>query len=142
MLNGFKTFFLLLILAAATLSCGVKTTNTDITDDLLQYKETELSTFSISGTAACSWCKSSDVTAMQVEVVPADDPTVSLAMNVFDGLGSFYFSDLRYKKGVKITLYGKVYFGTGNTGAEASTDITVPQKDGDTVSCVMNFPSR
>lgn len=142
MFKGFGTCLLILSLAVMTASCNGKNINTDITDDLVQYKETELSTFSISGTATCNWCKSSDVTALQIEVVAADDPTTTLSMNVFDGLGSFYFSDIRYKKGAKITLYGKLYFGPDGAGTETSADITVPQKDGETVSCVVNFPSR
>jgi hypothetical protein len=131
-----------LLLFFLFLSCNGKSVATSVPDALLRYPEVDLVNFSISGTAVCSWCKPSEVTALQVEVVPSEDPMTTLSMNVFDGVGPFSFSDLRYKKDAKLTLYGKIYFGAGNTETNATVEVSVPDKDGQTVSCVINFPGH
>ncbi len=134
-----KAAALTAMLLLATVSCSGKTPYYNTSDAFTRYPEAELSTFSIFGTAACNSCRGKDITALQVEVVPADDPTKSLTMDVFDGLGSFSFSDIRYGKGAKLTVYGKLIFGNGNTGIETDAGIEVPDSDGDTVSVVLNF---
>ena len=130
------------ILILGCLSCNGKTPYTNPTGALVGFTEIELVNFSIAGTAVCNWCDASRITALQVEVVPKNDPITTLSMNVFDGLGSFSFSDIRYKKGAKLTLYGRILFGSGDTGIDSTVEITVPGNDGETVSCVMNFPSN
>jgi hypothetical protein len=134
----FKTALILSFIASVCVSCDGKKSYNSTTDAFMDYPETELSTFSISGTASCASCKRANITALQVEVVPAEDPMTSLAMSVFDGLGSFYFGDIRYKTGTGLTVYGKLLFGTGDSSLETSSDIDVPG-DGDVVSCVLNF---
>jgi hypothetical protein len=131
-----------LLLFFLFLSCNGKSVATSVPDALLHYPEVDLVTFSISGTAVCTWCKTSEVSALQVEVVPSDDPITTLSVNIFGGVGSFTFTDLRYKKGAKLTLYGKVYFGTGDTETNSTVEISVPDNDGQTVSCIINFPHR
>lgn len=133
-------FSLLLCFFASLLlfSCDGKKTYTSPTDAFTQYNEIETVTFSVTGTAACKNCDVKRITALQVEIVPQDNPVTTLSMNVWDGLGSFYFSDLRYRKGADLSVYGRLYYGTGETALEASTEIEVPG-DGETVSCVLNF---
>jgi len=141
-MKSVRTALAALILLSTGLSCNGKSQYVNLPDALVRYPETELSTFSIAGSAHCDWCAPSQVTALQVEVVPVDDPMKTLDWSIFDGLGPFSFTDLRYKKDAKLTLYGKLLFGAGNTGATSATEITVPQNDGETVSCVINFPPR
>jgi len=137
MISRYSKIIALVSIAVAVSSCSGKTAYYDTSDALTRYPEVEMVTFKISGSASCKVCK--NVTALQIEIIPEDDPMTTLAMNIFDNLGAFYFSDIRYKKGAKITLYGKVYIGTGDVDYEASTDVTVPDDDGETVSCVINF---
>lgn len=133
-----RTALLFISIAATLAGCDGKKAYNSATDAFMDHPETELSTFSISGTAACASCKGAKITALQVEVVPSGDPMSSLAMNVFDGLGPFYFSDIRYKTGETLTVYGKLIFGTGDSSLETSTEIDVPD-DGDVTSCTLNF---
>lgn len=102
------------------------------------FNEVELVSFSVSGTATCKSCDAKRITALQVEIVPKDDPVTTLSMNVFDGPGPFHFSDLRYGEGADLNVYGRIYYGTGESSLNASTEIEVPG-DGETVSCVLNF---
>ena len=126
---------LIFLFVISFLSCNGKTPYTNL------YSEIEMVNFSIAGTAVCNSCDTSRITALQVEVVPKNDPITTLSMNVFDGLGSFSFSDIRYKKGAKLTLYGRILFGSGDTGTDSTVEISVPDSDGKTVSCVINFSS-
>jgi len=133
-------FFFVAILLVLTAGCACSGGNyySSPTDALTRYNEVEVVNFSVSGTAVCKKCDTKRVTALQVEIVPAEDPLTTLAMNIFGGPGSFYFSDLRYKKGATLNVYGKIYYGTGDSSLQASTDIEVPD-DGETVSCTLNF---
>lgn len=140
-------FSLLLVFSASWLllsgiySCNGKSGYYDTTDALTRYPEINVVDFSISGTAACSWCSSDDVdiTGLQVEVVPDDDVTEMLATNVFPSWGSFSFSNLRYRSGVTLTVYGRLYHGFAEAHWDASTTVTVPDEDGKVISCVLNF---
>lgn len=130
------TAILLILLAGS--ACSGKNYYTSPTDAFTQYTEVEMVNFSISGTSSCSKCDAKKVTALQVEIVPADDPLTTLTMGMFDGLGSFNFTDLHYKKGATLNVYGTIYYGESEAGPQASSEIEVPG-DGETVSCVLNF---
>ena len=132
----YKISFVFLLLVT---SCNGKNLYTNNTDALTQYPEYELVTFSISGSAACNDCDPKNITALQVDVVPSADPMTTLSMNVFEGLGPFSFDDLRYTKGMKLTIYGKLFFESGSYGRDTSTEITVPQDDNKMISCILNF---
>jgi hypothetical protein len=133
-------FFFLAILLVLTAGCGCNGKNyySSPTDALTLYNEVEVVNFSVSGSAFCSKCDTKRVTALQVEIVPADDPLTTLAMNIFGGPGPFNFKDLRYAKGATLNVYGRIYYGTGDSSLQASTDVEVPD-DGETVSCTLNF---
>lgn len=130
-----------LLLPSGIYSCNGKKGYYDTTDALTRYPEINVVDFSISGTAACSWCSSEDVniTGLQVEVVPDDDVTVMLAMNVFASWGSFSFSNLRYRSGVTLTVYGRLYHGFADAHWDTSTTITVPDENDKVISCILNF---
>ncbi len=116
--------------------------NQPLYDELLDYDEVELATFTITGNAECPKCleKDIDVTGMKIEVIPADDPSKEIGIYMFDGLGPFTIPDLRYEVGVKLTLYCRLYTG-GFDSAGYSTDVglTVPENDGDVVAVTVEF---
>ena len=58
----------------------------------------------------------------------------------FDGLGPFTIPNVRYKTGVQLTLYCRLYTG-GLDSAGYSTDVglTVPDEDGDVVAVTVGF---
>lgn len=142
MTNRILLLFLLLPFLFA-LSCdgnGQQYENT--TEALTRYSEIPMVDFSISGTANCATCRSSnlEVKTLQIEVVAKESPTTVLASETFDGLGSFSISNLRYRANLELTVYGTLIVGSSPIEMDSSIDIMVPENNGGVVSCILNFP--
>lgn len=122
-------------------SCSDKSAYQDVTDVLTDYEEIDVVDFSIAGTAVCDWCtkKEINVIGLQLEVVPDDDVTKTLALKVYGKLGPFSFNDLRYRSDATLTIYGRLYYGESDSFVDSSVKVPVPDEDGEAVSCVLNF---
>lgn len=136
-----------LIFVAVTLfwgatACNGKSKYYDVTDALTDYSEVEVVDFSIAGTAVCKWCKEKgiDVTGLQIEVVPDNDVTNTLALKIYSGPGPFSFADLRYRSGITLTIYGRLHHGFSDAAVDTWVKVSVPDEDDEVVSCVLNFP--
>ena len=127
---------------SGAVSCSSKEGYYDTTDALTRYPEVKVVDFSVSGSAVCSWCASSEenITALMLEIVPEDDVTKTLAMKFYEGPGPFSFPGLRYASGMRLTVSGRLYRGIDKIAAETQVKVTVPDNDGETISCVLNFP--
>jgi hypothetical protein len=134
---------ILILLMTFTACDGDKDFYYDATDALTGYPEMELVTFSIAGNAVCSNCQSRDmnILALLVDVTPKSDPTQNLALMTFEGLGPFAFADLKAEPGSTVILYGRLYYGSGDSALNASVEIQVPEEEGQTVSCILKFPA-
>lgn len=130
------------VIAFSGACCDKSGWNDPLVDELADYDEIELATFTIAGNAACPKCieKDLDVTGMKIEVIPMDDPSREIGIYMFDGLGPFTIPNVRYKVGVQLTLYCRLYTG-GLDSAGYSTDVglTVPENDGDVVAVTVGF---
>lgn len=118
-------------------------TGDPLLDSFLNVPEIELVNFSLQGTATCRSCTDDGAAGMTIDVVPASDPTTTIASGVFMGMGSFSFTGLRYRKGVELNVYGTLYVAGeagGNVPVQAETTVTVPTDDNAIVAFTINFP--
>ncbi len=129
-------------LIAAGWGCSDRGRWTDeLVDELATYEQIELVTFNIAGTIICDRCTAGeiDVMAVKVEVIPQDDPLKELAIKMFDNVGPFTIPNLRYKKGVRLTIHCGIYTGLDTASYSKSAEVTVPDEDGDTVAVSVTF---
>jgi len=134
-----------IILLAASLSWGCSSKKAgwgnELYDELLDYPETELSTFNITGTFNCERCEDEDlpVAGIMVEVTPRTDPTNMLAAKMFDGTGPFTVPNIRWKSGDELTITAMVFTEVDKVQFTETKNITVPGEDGSNVAVTINF---
>ncbi len=112
--------------------------------NLLDYEEIELATFSVLGNAVCSSCGPSDnFVGMQATLYLKSDPAMDLAVQMFDGLGSFEIKNLRTQKGAAIMMRGNLFWGDSVDTAPltARAEFNAPDNDGGTVAVTLDFSS-
>ena len=139
---NFIYIFLTILFVGCIISCnGDKKYYYDTNDALVRYQEIEQTTFTLTGSTTCGTCRtrSLNVSAVQIEVVPEADPLTTIVVNTFGGLCPFSFREIKYYSKAKLTIYGKLYYNNGDDFIEASTDVTVPDNDGNVISCVLDF---
>ncbi len=110
--------------------------------NLLQYNKVDLVTIGISGRAACDSCGAkADITGLLVEISLKNDPTSMIAMDTFDGLGSFSFPEIRVPKGAQLLVSGTLYLaGEPESAAlEATEEVSAPDDDGKVSAVILNF---
>ena len=137
-------FIALVVLVAFSGACSDKGGgwSDPLVDELADYDEIELTTFNIAGNIGCQRCleKDIDITGVKIEVIPMDDPSRELGIYMFDGLGPFSIPNVRYKTGVGLTLYCRLYTGgLDNIGYSTDVGLTVPEDDGATVAVTVEF---
>ncbi len=113
----------------------------DVTDAFTRYDEIEIVEFDLQGSASCEDCVERGIipTMLQIEVVPANDLTEVIAMDILNNLGPFNFQGLKAEPGSSLIVYAKLHYGKGEAHLNSSTEVTVPEEDEDTVSCIINF---
>ncbi|MFA4874627.1 MAG: hypothetical protein WC956_11250 [bacterium] len=113
--------------------------------NFLQYQKADLISMNLSGRAVCGGCdNSARFNGLLVELSVKDDPTKTLAINTFDGLGQFSISGVQAPKGMALLVSGTLYLEGGpDAGSlETSAEVTAPDGDGDTVAVVLDFSPR
>jgi len=112
-----------------------------LTDELVQYEEIPLVTFNIVGTTICAPCDTSTkpIVGVAIQVVPKDNPLTELALSMFDNVGPFTISNLRYKKGATLTLHAHLYTTSSDIGYTKDAEVVVPAGDGETAAVTINF---
>lgn len=112
-----------------------------LADSLLNVPQTELVNFNLAGTAACSRCGGETINSLIVEVFPEEVAFEPAASGIFKGLGPFHFSKIRYRKGAKVTVRGKLHIGSADRGTilEAATEVNASEEDDGIVSVTLNF---
>ncbi len=121
---------------------GGKPLHTTLEGNLLQYDETDMVTFNLSGEAKCDECGGDDVfVGLFVELYPKNDPTHNLSVGTFSGLGHFSFPNLRAVADSVIQIYGTLYIeGEPDSSAlRAQAEFKVPNDDGETASVILHF---
>ncbi|MFH1873866.1 MAG: hypothetical protein ABH859_01595 [Pseudomonadota bacterium] len=139
----FCIFILSIFCFGLCLACNQNQDETysDLTDALTRYDEIEIVKFDLSGSAACQDCTERGITPtmLQVEVVPAGDLTHVMAMDILNNLGPFAFQGLKAEPGSTLIIYGELFYGTGEAHLNSSTEVTVPEDEDQTISCIINF---
>ena len=118
--------------------------NNQLYNELLDYPEIKLVSFTVVGNVVCQQCLDGDidVVAMRVEVLPKDNPLAQpLAVRMIDGASPFTISNLRYKPGAPLDVLFHLYTSTSleDPGIGKTTEISVPGDDGETVAVTINF---
>jgi hypothetical protein len=112
-------------------------------DELVGYGHVEQINFNIAGNIVCPRCDEGEinVVGVHVEVVPQDSPMDVLALRMFDGVGPFTISNLRYKPGVTLSLECHIYTSVDpdGIGYTKKAEVNVPDDDGDTATVTINF---
>ena len=127
------------------LSCSGERKPASLEEAFLNYNKGESVTFTITGNAACSECLKNQwsVNSLLIEIMPKDDPTHSLGVYPFTGLGQFSVHNIKAVKGQALTVEGKLMVG-GDADTQTligSGEITAPDDEHEIIGLVINFPS-
>jgi len=120
---------------------GDATDKSSLEAAFLDYDETDLVNFRLSGEAKCSSCAGEDVAGLYVELVSALSPTTNLSVGAFEGTGDFYFPSLRAVADSTIYVYGTLFFeGRPESQAlKAQASFKVPGGDDETAAVILQF---
>jgi hypothetical protein len=139
------SFALIAVLFLVVFSWGCSSKKTgwgnELYDDLLDYEDTKVATFNITGTFNCERCDDEElpVAGIMVEVIPKADPTNILAAKMFDGTGPFTVPNIRWKSGEELTITAMVFTEVDKAQFTETKNITVPEEDGSNVAVTINF---
>jgi hypothetical protein len=134
-----------LLLATAVLLWGGLGCSGDdrktMSEAFFTYSETELVNFKLSGEAQCGSCEGEDIAGLYVELVAEVSPTTELSVGNFDGLGTFFFSNLRAVAESTVVAYGTLFFADRpeSQALRAQASFTVPEDEDETVAITLQF---
>jgi hypothetical protein len=105
------------------------------------YSETDLVNFNLSGDAKCGSCEDEDIAGLYVELVSELSPTTELSIETFEGLGPFYFSNLRAVAESEAVAYGTLFFADRpeSQALKAQASFRVPGDEDETVAITLQF---
>jgi len=105
------------------------------------YSETDLVDFNVSGEAKCGSCEGNNIAGLYVELVSDLSPTTYLSVDTFEGLGPFFFSNLRAVAESGAVAYGTLFFDDRpeSQALKAQASFKVPDGDDETVAITLNF---
>ena len=130
-------------IAAAALmyvGCSGGAPKLTLEENILDYPDVEMVSFSIAGHASCPTCYEDDlgqVLGLEVEVAPASDPMHTMALRIFDGLGPFSISGLRAPAGSSIEVLGTLR--RSQTTMHSLVQAKAPDEDGEAIALTLNF---
>lgn len=78
---------------------------------------------------------------MIVEVFAEEAAAEPMRSGIFQGLGPFQFSNLRYRKEGKVIVRGKLHIGAASRGniLEASAEVQVSGENDGTAAVTLNY---
>jgi hypothetical protein len=105
------------------------------------YSETELVNFKLSGEAQCGSCAGEDIAGLYIELVAEVSPTTNLSVGTFEGLGNFYFPNLRAVAESSVIAYGTLFFEDKpeSQALRAQASFQVPDDEDETVAITLQF---
>lgn len=105
------------------------------------YSETELVNFKLSGEANCGSCEGEDIAGLYIELVAEVSPTTELSVGTFDGLGTFFFPNLRAVAESTVIAYGILFFEDKpeSQALRAQASFQVPDDEDETVAITLQF---
>lgn len=120
---------------------GDSSRETSLEGAFLDYEETELIDFKLSGEAKCQTCDQAEIAGLYIELVSQLSPTTNLSVGTFEGVGNFYFPSLRAVAESKVDVYGTLFFeGKPESQAlKAKTTFNVPDDDDETAAVILQF---
>ena len=135
-----------LLLATAALQwgglgCSGNSDRKTMGEAFFTYSETELVNFKLSGEAQCGSCEGEDIAGLYVELVAEVSPTTELSVGTFDGLGTFFFPNLRAVAESTVIAYGILFFEDKpeSQALRAQASFQVPDDEDETVAITLQF---
>ena len=144
---GFGRAAALILCTTATLlfsvafGCSGDHREASLEEAFLDYDEVETVDFKLSGEAGCQGCDSDEIAGLYIQLVSHLSPTTDLSVGTFDGLGNFYFPNLRAVAESKVDVYGTLLFADRpeSQALKAKATFTVPDDDDETVAITLQF---
>ncbi len=120
---------------------GDATDKSSLEAAFLDYDETDMVNFRLSGEAKCPSCAGEEIAGLYVELVSALSPTTNLSVGTFEGTGDFYFPSLRAVADSTVYVYGTLFFeGRPESQAlKAQASFKVPDDDDETAAVILQF---
>jgi hypothetical protein len=140
-----RSLAMTLLLATAALLWGALGCSGDdrktMGEAFFTYSETDLVDFELSGEAQCGSCEGEDIAGLYIELVAEVSPTTELSVGTFDGLGPFFFSNLRTVAESTVIAYGILFFADKpeSQALRAQASFQVPDDDDETVAITLQF---
>ncbi len=129
------------VLFWGALGCSGDSDSQTMEEAFFTYSETELVNFKLSGEAKCGSCEGENIAGLYVELVAEVSPTTELSVGTFDGLGTFFFPNLRAVAESAVIAYGTLFFADRpeSQALRAQASFQVPGDEDETVAITLQF---